>query len=120
MRFINKVLNLAATLEGYEAYSVEGYDGFGYIITPDGNVLTANRGDFGGVRFTFNYIPSKENGMGCSCNDDALYEITPETLKVIEKEGLEYATKLHAKLYKNSGQWLKGCYWADKLRRIGG
>ena len=58
--FTNKVLKYAASLDGYKAYAVKGHDTFGYVISPSDNVLSVNKGDFGGVRISFDYIPSKE------------------------------------------------------------
>lgn len=91
----------------YTAYMVDGpgHDSFGYLVTPDDNVLCVNQGDFGGIRFTLKYVPSKSNGSGCSCMDKEFYSVDMDTIKEAEKEGLKFADKLHAKLYKDSGEW---------------
>ena len=120
MNFVKQVLLLAKE-NGYKAYEVEGYDTFGYIITPSDNVLTVNRDYFGGVTFTFNYVPSRENGMGCMCFEDALYEVGIDDLVRAEKEGRAFAFKLGAKKYSSSKEWMQKNYWNSKntLRELG-
>ena len=115
---VQEVLGFAAKQPGYKAYAVNGHRTFGYVITPNDNVLVVNRGDYGGVHFTFAYIPSKETGSGCSCCDDPQYEVSLNDLERLERNGLEFAKKLRAKLYSTSDQWLKGCYWKKRLQEV--
>lgn len=111
MSLIKEILSFAAG-NGYRAFSVKGHDTFGYIITPADNVISVSKGEFGGVIFCFDYVPSKKNGSGCLCNDKALYVVPSITeLQVIEAVGKDFATKLGAEFYKNSSQWYKKNYW---------
>ena len=113
---VKDVLHMAAK-NGYKAYWIKNHSGFGYLITPSGNILTVNRGDYGGVRFTFEYVPSKENGWGCAClssdmsDRGALFNVDIKTLQAAEESGLMFARELGAKLYYNSDKWLKDNYW---------
>ncbi len=116
---VAKVLEMAAG-NGYQAYAVKDHDGFGYLITPSDNVITVNKGNFGGVTFTFCYVPSREHGSGCSCNDDAVYECDAQMLKVFEAAGFKFARDLGAKLYANSKAWYEKCYWKDSLVEVSG
>jgi hypothetical protein len=116
--FVTRFLEEIATYDGYKAYAVNGYDTFGYVITPRDNVLVVNSGDFGGVHFTFAYIPCCKNGSGCSCNDDSYYGINREELEKLEKDGLNFAKSLKAKLYENSREWYESSYWKNQLVRL--
>ena len=108
---VKEVLSFAAE-NGYKAFSVEGHDTFGYIVTPDDNIISVNKGEFGGVTFSFNYVPSKKNGRGCLCNDRTLYAIPSITeLQAIEAVGRNFAIRLGAEFYKSSSQWYKENYW---------
>lgn len=117
--FVKEVL-LLAKRNGYKTFEIEGHDTFGYIVTPSDNVLCVNRGDFGGVTFTFEYVPSREHGMGCACLEDALYEVGIDDLVKAEKEGQAFAFRLKAKRYPNSMAWIQGNYWNQKnmLREV--
>ena len=118
MNMVKDVLKMAVK-NGYRAYEVSEHDTFGFLITPDDNVLTVNKGDFGGINVTFNYIPSRQTGSGCSCNDEAIYECDMNTLKKLEAEGKSFARELHAKLYANSQAWFNKCYWNGRgLREV--
>lgn len=107
---VAKALMLGKEL-GYRALRVQGHDTFGFLITPNDNVLAVNEGTFGGLTFVFEYIPSVNHGSGCSCNDDAIYEINAEALKRLETSGEEFAKEIGAKRYRNSQAWLEKCYW---------
>ncbi len=114
MNLVEKVLALAAE-NGYKAFRVEDHDTFGYIITPDDNVMSVCRGTWGGVTFTLNYIPSKEHGQGCSCKDEDIYRVPSlEELKDLELAGINFAKRLNAKPFNNSDQWYKQNYWQQK------
>lgn len=114
---VRDVLHLAAK-NGYKAYWVKNHSGFGYLITPSGNILSVSRGDYGGVRFTFEYVPSKENGEGCVClssdgtsDGRGFLNVDIKTLQAAEESGLIFAKELGAKFYYNSDKWLKDNYW---------
>ena len=113
MSLVQDILSFAAK-NGYKAFRIEGHDTFGYLITPDDNVLSVNKGTWGGVTFTFDYQPSKEHGQGCSCNDsdEAIFDIpTVAELKGLEMAGKNFAKELMAKFYENRDQWFESNYW---------
>ena len=111
------VLNLAAA-NGYTAFKVKNHDTFGFLITPDKNILTVNRGTWGGVHITFDYIPSRKTGSGCSCEDDDIYEIDIEYLKKLEIEGFKFAKRLKATFYSSPEAWFNESYWKNDLIKI--
>ena len=115
--FVRDVLAFGAK-NGYKAYAVNGHDTFGYLVTPNDNVLVVNKGDFGGVTFTFAYVPSKETGTGCSCCDDAQYKVNLNILERLERDGLDFAKKIGAPRYANSKHWLNTCYWKNELQEV--
>ena len=61
-----------------------------YIITPNNSWLYVDSGEYGGYNITYEYEPSRDFGSGCRYNDDALYEITVDTLIKAEKYGKSY------------------------------
>ena len=61
-----------------------------YIITPNNSWLYVDYGEYGGYNITYEYEPSRDFGSGCCYNDDALYEITADTLIKAEKYGKSY------------------------------
>lgn len=61
-----------------------------YIITPNNSWLYVDNGKYGGYNITYEYEPSRDFGSGCRYNDDALYEITADTLIKAEKYGKSY------------------------------
>ena len=61
-----------------------------YIITPNNSWLYVDNGEYGGYNITYEYEPSRDFGSGCRYNDDALYEITADTLIKAEKYGKSY------------------------------
>ena len=61
-----------------------------YIITPNNSWLYVYNGEYGGYNITYEYEPSRDFGSGCRYNDDALYEITADTLIKAEKYGKSY------------------------------
>ena len=111
MESLVKETLVMAAKNGYKAYEVEGHDTFGFLITPDDNILTVNRGIWGGISFSFDYVPSREHGQGCSCCDDTIWECDIDMLKTLEAEGKAFALKLGAKLYSSSKEWYDSCYW---------
>lgn len=103
---------------GYTAYVVKGHDTFGYIVTPNDNVIGVNKDYFGGVNFDLEYVPSKEHGSGCRCNDEPLFSFDVAVLATLESKGLAFAKRLGAKLYSSSAAWLNKCYWRDSLKEL--
>lgn len=111
---------------GCKAYMVEGHNSFGYIVTPNGNVLGVNKATWGtGVNFCLEYNPDQKTGRGCSCHasteewDFGIRNLDAKTLNKLEKEGLKYAHQLKAKLYKNPEEWMESTYWNGRgLRQI--
>ena len=61
-----------------------------YIITPNNSWLYVDNGEYGGYNIIYEYEPSRDFGSGCRYNDDALYEITADTLIKAEKYGKSY------------------------------
>ena len=61
-----------------------------YIITPNNSWLYVDNGEYGGYNITYEYESSRDFGSGCRYNDDALYEITADTLIKAEKYGKSY------------------------------
>lgn len=87
---------------GYEAYEV--VDGvWGFIGTPNGNVLYIQKADYGnGLYVSFVCKPSKICGSGCSCHltrDEESYGISidklnKDTLVNLENRGQKFAMSL--------------------------
>ena len=116
---IREVLNTVVKA-GWPAYIVDSDkygDGFAYIITPSDNVLCICKGEFGGLRVTFEYHPSRETGTGCSCYDGDMrvsYVANIDNLLSLEADGKAFARRLNAKLYRSSDTWLENNYWYKK------
>lgn len=106
--------------EGYKVYKIEpkyAYDNaYYFVITPSDNILYVEKGYYYGWKVALEYIPSN-CGTGCSCNkdDEPVEEITLDNIKELEAEGLEFAKKLNAPMYKNSSQWLNKYWDKDNL-----
>ena len=110
---IKEVLKMASNA-GYRCFEVNSkFYYYGFMITPNNNILYIQAGDFYGVNISLEYIPGPKTGGGCRCNVEALTTVTIETLQEMENEGLIFARKLKAKLYDNPDQWLEN-YWDRK------
>lgn len=113
---IKEVLEMAKQ-NGYRSFENTREDAsYGWVITPSNNILYIQKGDFGyGFNMSLQYVPSKNNGSGCRCNEKELFEIDINTLKQMEAEGLTFARKLKAELY-NENQVLNYFvkYWDAK------
>lgn len=116
---IDKAIRIALA-NGYQVYLTDARPSFyfAHLITPDGNILVIQNGNFGGLFPTFNYVPSKENGTGCACREEEIYDISLETLKELEEEGLAFAKRLGAKLYSSPEEWLKGSFRDANRKKI--
>lgn len=107
--------------EGYKGYIFnEKYWLFGYVITPRQNVIYIQRDtyDFRGWTFTLKYKPSRKNGSGCQCLESPIRNINKDILIQAEKEGLLFAKKLKAELYKNVDEFLASLYNKEKYQEV--
>ena len=110
-----------AMKHGYKAYTINNSDEYGFLITPNGNVLHVGRATWGnGVVFSLEYKPSRRCGSGCSCHDDDDYDwgftkVTIKGLEDFEKAGLKFARELKAPMYRNPEEWI-----ADKQKFLKG
>ena len=105
---------------GCECYVTPGNDAYdyGYMIFPDGVVMYVQPGDFWGYDFSISYIPSRENGTGCRCNEESLTTVDWNTLLEQKAEGLRFARRLKAKLYPTVDSWKKNSWSFDKMVQI--
>jgi len=100
--FIREIL-LFAKENGYRAFENTRSDSaYGWIITPQNNIIYIQKGYFWGYDMSLQYVPSRENGSGCSCNEESLTEIRLDILVDMENKGLNFARKLGAQLYSKS------------------
>lgn len=130
---MNEVEKTLATAKaaGMTVYMVDGCDTFGFIVTPNGNVIDVNKaswkmGEFQGVTFGFAYKPNRKCGSACSCMDKGDYDfgvrnVTAEDILEYEKAGLKYATELKAPRYSSVAEWYaekdKGVY-KGKIKEV--
>lgn len=120
---IRTLLEYAAT-QGYKCYETQSkFYAYGWLITPNGNILYVQPGDYyGGYRFSLKYKPRKDTGSGCSCNnyDEPLYKVTLETLQQIEQAGLNFANELKATLYTKQEvkDFFKNYWNKDNIKEI--
>ena len=70
---------------------------WGWILTKNKNLLYVQNDYFGGVSFSLQYTPSRENGSGCGAGEERQ---DPNNINIdaIEKSGLNFAHRLGAKL----------------------
>ena len=119
MTFVEEIIKEAVEDFGYRGYVVEGHDTFGYLVTPSDAVLGVSEDYFGGATLTYEYVPSAEHGGSCACFEEPIFKTDAEVLKKAEQEGLAFAKRLGAKLYKNSEEWRRSCYWNGRgLREV--
>ena len=62
------------------------------IITPNNNWLKIFSKEYGGYEICFAYIPTRELGGGCICNNELLYDISVDDLKAAEEYGRTYSS----------------------------
>ena len=111
----------AAKNSGCKVYKVEKYDSWGYIVTPNNNILVINKSQWGaGVTFSFEYIPSQSTGSGCACmegdeHDFGITEINPDTIANYENQGLQFARRLKAKFFNSPQEFFDRSYWKKEL-----
>lgn len=119
-----ELINAMETLakEGFKCFILKNDPSFlyGYVITPNDNIIYIQRDTFKwrGWTFTFKYIPSKKTGSGCQCLEEPVTEITKEILLQAEKEGLEFARRLKAKLYNSSEQFLDNLWNKSEFEEV--
>ncbi len=109
-----------AKANGCECYVTPGDDAYnyGFIIFPDNTVMYVQNGDFWGFDFTIEYIPSRQNGSGCRCNDESVSIVDWEELLEQKRKGLTFANELGAKLYKSADEWKRKHWNFDKMVKI--
>lgn len=110
-------------VEGYRILKHKEHE-WCYVITPRDNVLYVGVGyfqDFEGFDVSFRYIPSKENGSGCACNEpskDPIFHFDKETLEKAENYGINFATQLKANRYASSEAYLSTLRDRDKYMEL--
>jgi len=110
---INSMKDLSK--EGFKCFILKERPGFmyGHIITPNDNVIYVQRDGFNwrGWTFSLKYKPSRKTGNGCQCLEEPVQSITPEIICRAEREGLQFARKLGAKLYGSSQEYINKDLW---------
>jgi hypothetical protein len=93
--------------ENFKCYILKENNSFlyGFIITPKDNIIYIQRAYLGWIT-TLKYIPSKDTGSGCNCLEEPFQTITKDIIVESEREGLIFAKKLKAQLYKNSNEFI--------------
>lgn len=123
---VREVIEIAKA-NGYGAYMVDGYDTWGYLVTPNGNVMGICKAQWGdGITFSLKYNPSQKTGSGCSCHikenewDFGITDINAKTLAKLEKNGIGFAHKLKAKLWCNVDEFLEyeRKFWKDRIKEV--
>jgi len=88
-------------------------EGYGFIITPRGNVLNVSFSRVNGLHWTFVYKPCGTCGSGCSClaiehaydYGDVVMDYGTAVLR--EDQGEVFARELHAVRYESPDEWRK-------------
>ena len=92
---------------------------YGIIITPSDNILYIQRDNFNmGWIVSLQYKPSAKNGTGCQCLEDPFWKITPKNILECEKQGLAFAQRLSAKLYKNSKEYISNLWNRENYEEV--
>lgn len=93
---------------------------YSYVITPSDNILYIQRDSFEwrGWTVTLKYVPSQKNGSGCQCLEEPFETITKEVILQNEVEGLQFARKLKAVLYKSSAEYFKKTWDTSEYEEI--
>ncbi len=108
------------TKEGFKCFILKENHSFvyGFIITPNDNVIYIQPGDFFGWNLSLKYKPSQKNGQGCRCNEEPLTEINSDIILKQEQEGLNFARKLRATLYNNSEEYLNNLWNTGEYEEV--
>lgn len=114
---INEAIRKIKSLAGYKILRNPEHNYF-HVVTPKGNVLYFQHGEYGGLVAVLEYVPSRTTGTGCQCNEDAFNadELTATKMQELERDGLAFAKELHAKFYANAEEW-RSNYW-DKANLV--
>lgn len=123
---IMEILTMAKA-NGCEVYITpleSNYD-YGYIIfnkeltgDPIDIIMYIQPGDFWGFDLCVEYIPSRETGSGCRCNEESISTIDWDTLLKQKQNGFEFANKLHAHMFVNADQWKQRQWNFKELIRL--
>jgi hypothetical protein len=89
----------------------ERYDWL-HVLSPSGAILYIQPEKYGGYHVTYEYVPSRETGTGCSCNDDPQDINSIEELQKLEQAGTEFARRLRVKEYWKSWDQFAAKNWA--------
>ncbi len=125
------ILKLAKS-HGCECYVTPGDDAYdyGFIIFPKelikelnepcaiDTIMYIQNGDFCGYDFTIEYIPSRENGTGCRCNEESVTSVDWNELLHQLKEGFEFASKLKAHMYVSADDFKTKHWGFDKMVKL--
>jgi uncharacterized protein (DUF1330 family) len=93
---------------------------YGHVITPSDNVMYVQRDSYEwrGWTFSIQYQPSKNNGSGCGCLEDPTPDLSLATWQKAEREGLAFAARLRATLYKSSADWYKRLWNKEEMQEV--
>lgn len=117
VKMINETAKSISRFEGYRVLKSDSRNYF-FVITPQDNVLYIQCAEYSGMNAALEYQPSRQNGSGCSCSDEAFYSMTQDLLILLERKGLAFADQLGAKLYSKSEDWLKQYWERNSLKEI--
>lgn len=118
---INEAINQVLKIEGYKIFRNPERNYF-FVVTPSDNILYIENNYFFGLNISLQYIPSQKTGSGCSCLDSSdgyTGELTKESLIRFENNGLNFARRLHANLYKSSNDFFNNYWEKGKIIEIG-
>lgn len=109
-----KLLNLMkeCTKNNFKCYVVKEINSYGFIITPNDNVMFISYSPVLGYKLSLEYLPSRKTGTSCSTRSE-ICSLSVDDILQIEKECLAYAKQLGANFYKNSESWYE-TYWNKK------
>lgn len=111
---IKEILKMAMK-NGYKALMCKGKEGYGFLITPNGNVMMINEEYFSGYNISLKYVPSAKSGTGCAAYDEynAPTEYTMELIEEKEQELLKWARRMKVEFYASPEafiEWYEGFY----------
>ncbi len=116
---VSKAIMSCKDIDGYKVMKFPEEYSYFFVVTPKNNVLCISRAMSFGLDCALKYVPSKENGHGCRCNNEPFHEVTKELLETLENEGMKFASSLGAKLYKDPATFFGHyCYHANELVEV--
>lgn len=108
--------------EGFKCFIIKENPSYlyGHIITPNDNVIYIQRDTFTwrGWTTSLAYKPNKNTGTGCACFEEPFQTITKDIILNSEIEGLRFAKKLKATLYKSNQEWFDNRWNKDDMIEI--